>query len=424
MEQFDKIVEVQTDKASNEITSRFDGVIKKLHYDKDDVVQVGQALLDIDVQDDIAPEDEAAVSSEPEQAGRPSSPQQPQKAAEAHQENEKQTTSIATPDTSSAAGKHSTLATPAVRGLLKSLDIKITNIQGTGRDGRVTKEDVHAYAAARKAGAAATDTISPQPSPHHPSPTADFAQVETPTPLTPIQAAMYKTMSRSLSIPHFLYSDEVDITALSALRRRLNNNNNPSPNSTHPKLSSLPFIIKAVSQAIHSFPLLNARIAPHSPSQSTSSPTPPPHLLHRTAHNISIAISTPAGLIVPNIKSANHLSITAIALEIQRLQTLALAGKLSTRDLTGGTITVSNIGSIGGTVVSPVIVDSEVAILGVGRGRVVPAFDEKGDVVKKEVVNFSWAADHRVVDGATMARMAEMVRGFVEDPGAMMVGLR
>ena len=135
-------------------------------------------------------------------------------------------------------------------------------------------------------------------------------------------------------------------------------------------------------------------------------------------------MDSPQGLLVPNIKSVNRKSISAIASDLSRLQALAKAGKLSASDLTGGTITVSNIGSIGGTYVSPIIVQSEVAILGVGRKRVVPAFDEEGQLVKKEVINFSWSADHRVVDGATMARMAERVRVLVEEPGLMVTGLR
>ena len=144
----------------------------------------------------------------------------------------------------------------------------------------------------------------------------------------------------------------------------------------------------------------------------------------REKHNIGIAMDTPQGLLVPNIKNICSLSILDIASELARLQSLATAGKLSIADLQGGTFTVSNIGSIGGTYVAPVIVPSEVAILGLGRARTVPAFDELDRVVKRETMHFSWSADHRVVDGATMARMAERVRRLVEEPGAMMARLR
>jgi len=124
------------------------------------------------------------------------------------------------------------------------------------------------------------------------------------------------------------------------------------------------------------------------------------------------------------IKNVSSLNVLSIARGLNRLQSLAVTGKLSSRDLSGGTITVSNIGNIGGTYLSPVIVEKEVAILGVGRMRTVPAFSEEGQLVKKQVCNFSWSADHRVIDGATMARAAEVVRGFVEDPDSMVMYLR
>jgi 2-oxoisovalerate dehydrogenase E2 component (dihydrolipoyl transacylase) len=127
---------------------------------------------------------------------------------------------------------------------------------------------------------------------------------------------------------------------------------------------------------------------------------------------------------VPVIKDVSNLDIASIAAELNRLQALAVAGKLSSTDLSGGTITVSNIGNIGGTYVSPVIVEKEVAILGMGKIRTIPAFDADGTVVKKQICNFSWSADHRVIDGATMARAAEVVRSFVEDPDSMVMHLR
>ncbi|KAI4117647.1 MAG: hypothetical protein LQ338_007510 [Usnochroma carphineum] len=253
---------------------------------------------------------------------------------------------------------------------------------------------------------------------------------------------MFKTMTRSLSIPHFLYADEVDITALSRLRSYLNIASAPSSSSSQgpqnqppqPKLSYLPFIIKSLSLALTHYPLLNSRIS--TTSSSTSSPHP--RLILRSSHNIGVAMDTPQGLLVPNIKSVDSKTILDIARELARLRGLALAGKLSSADLTGGTFTVSNIGSIGGTYVSPVIAsENEVAILGLGRRRVVPAFADddddgegngvgegRGKVVRKEVMCFSWAADHRVVDGATVARCADVVRRLVERPEGMVVRLR
>jgi 2-oxoisovalerate dehydrogenase E2 component (dihydrolipoyl transacylase) len=231
---------------------------------------------------------------------------------------------------------------------------------------------------------------------------------------------MFKTMTRSLNIPHFLYSDEIDFTDLVQLRRRLNKvlSKSAEPDSNGvAKLSYLPFIIKAVSMALFKYPILNARV---DIDPSTSKPT----LAYRTQHNIGVAMDTPQGLLVPVIKDVANLNVLSIARELVRLQALAHAGKLSPQDMSGGTITVSNIGNIGGTYLSPVVVEREVAILGIGRMRTVPAFDEHDNVVKKEICNFSWSADHRVVDGATLARAAQVVRGIVEEPDVMVMHLR
>ena len=284
----------------------------------------------------------------------------------------------------------------------------IAHVPGTGKDGRVTKDDVQKFVAARNKES--TESSGSQSTRRFP--TVDQAQVERPITLTPVQSQMFKTMTRSLSIPHFLYADEVDVTALSTLRQRLNN----QPSSVQ-RLSYLPFVIKAVSLALEEFPLLNARI-------DTEGGENAPKLVMREKHNIGVAMDTTQGLLVPNIKDVSAKSILDIMSEVHRLQSLAKDGKLSVNDLTGGTITVSNVGSIGGTYVAPVLVQSEVAILGIGKARIIPAFDDHDRMVKKDVMNFSWSADHRVVDGATMARMAERVRTFVEEPALMMTRLR
>lgn len=331
-------------------------------------------------------------------------------------------------------GKHATLATPAVRHLSKELKIDIADIDGTGRDGRVLKEDIYKFVEARDSGAAAVPPAQPS-SParpqHSPGPpeVAKGPQVETRTPLTKTQEQMFKAMTRSLTIPHFLYADEIDFTLLSELRARLNRvlaqPTTFTTNTDISKLSYLPFIIKAVSMALHQYPILNARVEVGN-STSSSSSLSKPALIHRTQHNIGVAMDTPTGLLVPVIKNVASLNILSIASELQRLQSLAVAGKLSHQDMSGGTVTVSNIGSIGGTYCSPVIVDGQVAILGIGRIQTIPAFvhGEEMKVVKKQVCNFSWSADHRVVDGATMARAAGVVRALVEEPDVMVMHLR
>ena len=405
------------------------------------MVPVGGVLCDIDVEGEEPAQMETGVKSEePTQAGGVGSKQQPQKAVEevTGRSGEEVLKGRVDGDGQgeegviTAGGRHAGLATPAVRGLLKELKVNIRDVKGTGKDGRVLKEDVHRHAVAKRDAteekqtptAGTTEpTAAGRPRQQTISPELDAPQVEEPITLTPIQTQMFKTMTRSLSIPHFLYADELETTALSALRKRLNDDRRP-PTIRMPqqKFSYLPFIIKALSLALLDFPLLNARIAHPSPTEH-------PQLILRTNHNIGIAMDTPQGLLVPNIKNVAARSISDIAIEMSRLQGLAKEAKLTAKDLTGGTITVSNIGSIGGTYVAPLIVASEVAILGVGKARVMPAFVNEDDdadvrVRRKEVMNFSWSADHRVVDGATVARMAERVRGFVQSPERMITRLR
>jgi 2-oxoisovalerate dehydrogenase E2 component (dihydrolipoyl transacylase) len=408
VEEWDKLCEVQSDKASVEITSRFAGVIKKLHYEAGEMAKVGKPLVDIDIQGEIKKEDLEALTE----------PGTGEESQAQTKEELSSTESTPTPEAPPAPektvkpkGKHATLATPAVRHLTKELDVNIADINGTGRDGRVLKDDVYQFAKQRDTAPAASGQSFAPPSAH------SGPQKETITQLSNTQVQMFKTMTKSLTIPHFLYADEIDFSGISQVRQRLNKGLAKSPTNDISKLSFLPFIIKAVSMALYRYPALNARVDVDANSSK-------PVLVMRSQHNIGVAMDSPSGLLVPVIKNVSSLNVLSIASEISRLQALATSGKLTTQDLSGGTITVSNIGSIGGTYVSPVIVDKEVAILGIGKMRTIPAFGESGQVVEKQVCNFSWSADHRVIDGATMARAAEVVRGFVEDPDSMVMHLR
>ncbi|CAM1506765.1 Fc.00g064060.m01.CDS01 [Cosmosporella sp. VM-42] len=411
VEEFSPLCEVQSDKASVEITSRFSGVVKKLYYEAGEMAKVGKPFVDIDIQGEAKQEDiESLTGVQPE---KEDAPPPPPPATERKTEQKQETPSSPPPSTpvKKEKGKMASLSTPAVRHLSKELDVDINDIDGTGKDGRVLKEDIYKFVQDRDVQAAAPST---------PLPSYDTSvQTETPTPLSNTQLQMFKTMTRSLNIPHFLYADEVDFSNLVQLRKRLNKvlSQGPVADNQPSKLSYLPFIIKAVSLALYQYPMLNARV-------EIDPKTNKPSLIHRSQHNIGVAMDTPQGLVVPVIKNVAAQNILSIATELTRLQTLAQQGKLSPADFQGGTITVSNIGNIGGTYVSPVIVEKEVSILGIGRLRTVPAFDENDKVVKKEVCNFSWSADHRVIDGATMARAAEVVRRIVQEPDSMLLHLK
>ncbi|APA14689.1 hypothetical protein SS1G_06688 [Sclerotinia sclerotiorum 1980 UF-70] len=410
VEEWDKLCEVQSDKASVEITSRFSGVIKKLHYEAGDMAQVGKPLLDIDIQGGVEQEDSSVV-----EGSNPSKDSKAQSLDKSPTEYKVDVPGASQPAAGSQSftpapkGKHAALATPAVRHLTKELDVNILDVTGTGKDGRVLKEDVHQFARQRDSAPSTTpDLVETNGEP----------QKEYTTSLTPVQQQMFKVMTKSLAIPQFLYTDEIDFTKLFQVRDRINKQLASSPINGVAKLSYLPFIVKAVSLTLNHYPILNARV-------DIDPATQKPILTMRPQHNIGIAMDTPAGLLVPVLKHAQSTSsLLSITQSLTSLQSLATTSTLTSSHLSGGTITISNIGNIGGTYLSPVIVESQLAILGIGKLRTIPAFDADGNVVRKQVINFSWSADHRVIDGATMARAAEMVRGYIEDPETMLLHMK
>ncbi|KAI1404694.1 2-oxoacid dehydrogenases acyltransferase-domain-containing protein [Hypoxylon fuscum] len=422
VEEFSPLCEVQSDKASVEITSRFSGVVKKLYYEAGEMAKVGKPFVDIDIQGGASQEDlntltapEPATKDVSEPLNKDSLSQPPRLQSLEGKTIEPSTQEEPKLQPPVKKGKCASLATPAVRHLSKEVNVDINDIQGTGRDGRVLKEDIYKFIEKRDSPSQPAQPTSPFSA----TPPSDTdKQTETTIPLTNTQHQMFKTMTRSLTIPHFLYADEIDFSQLYELRRRLNKVVAQSAKEGEiSKLTYLPFIVKAVSMALYQYPVLNARV-------DIDTDTSRPALVHRSQHNVGVAMDTPSGLLVPVIKNVGAKSVITIGSELARLQSQAAAGRLSPQDLSGGTITVSNIGNIGGTYVSPVIVEKEVAILGIGRMRTIPAFDDQDKVVKKHVCNFSWSADHRVVDGATMARAADLVRKIVEEPDSMILHLR
>ena len=289
--------------------------------------------------------------------------------------------------------------------MLKDFKLKIEDIEGTGKEGRVLKGDVQRHAEAAKQASSSTST------PAAPASMSSQADDRVHT-LTPVQSGMFKQMTKSLSIPHFLYTDSIDFSSLTQLRKKYNVNREKTE-----RITPLPIILKAVSLTLQQFPLLNAHL------DTTSNPAKP-QLLIKSSHNIGVAVDSPSGLLVPVVKNVQNHSIASLAQEITRLANLARTGKLTSADLSGATFTLSNIGSIGGSAVAPVIVTPQVGILGIGRAKVVPAFGENGELVKREECVFSWSADHRVIDGAYVARAAEEVRKSIEGVETMLIKMR
>ncbi|MCD8512601.1 MAG: 2-oxo acid dehydrogenase subunit E2 [Nitrincola sp.] len=221
---------------------------------------------------------------------------------------------------------------------------------------------------------------------------------------------MAKQMQDSVSsIPHFTYADELDVTELEVVRDTLK----PSFEAEGLRLSLMPLFIKALSLTLQEHPLLNSRV-----NEDCT------EILYQEDHNIGFAVDTPSGLMVPNIKGVQHMSLFEVAEEMNQLIDTARLGKLTSQQMKGGTITLSNIGVLGGTVATPIINKPEVAIVALGKIQKLPRFDENDQVVARKIMQISWSGDHRIIDGASMARFCNTWKAYLENPISMLSKLR
>jgi len=393
VKEFDLICEVQSDKATVEITSRFSGVVKSLNCNIGDMIAVGKALVDIEIPDD-------SVTSEIEKPTT-SNKQEPMKNVE-----------VSNIQSYDIERKGPIKATPAVRRIARENNLNLASVTPTGPEGRVLKSDILNYLQLLTQPQAVVSV----PSQLSLSSVTEEKQFEqkmvkpqasyTPTageivPIRGIRRLMVKSMNESLSIPHFGYQDEVDITELTTLRNLLRT----EAEARGFKLSYLPIFIKAASLALSKYPVLNSSLS----SDQTQ-------LTYHADHNIGVAMDTPRGLIVPSIKQCQKKSILEIAQELTSLQQLGTADKLGEEHLKGTTFTLSNIGTIGGTYMSPVITSPQVAIGAIGKIQKLPRFDKNDNVVAAQIMQISWSGDHRVIDGATMARFSNQWKQYLENP--------
>ncbi|KAA3456218.1 lipoamide acyltransferase component [Gossypium australe] len=311
------------------------------------------------------------------------------------------------------------LSTPAVRNLAKEHGLNINGVQGSGKDGRVLKEDVLKYATQEGiikdplVTATATADLG-QLLHREKSSLLESAQVsghyeDTIVPLRGFQRTMVKTMSMAAKVPHFHYVEEIDCDALAELKASFQTNN-LEPGI---KFTFLPVLIKSLSMALSKYPMVNSCFNEESVE-----------VILRGSHNIGIAMATPNGLVVPNIKNVQSLSILEITKELSRLQQLSLDNKLSPADISGGTITLSNIGAIGGKFGAPIVNLPEVAIIAMGRIQKLPQVADDGDVYSASIMTVNIGADHRVLDGATVARFCNEWKRFIEKPELLMLHMK
>ncbi|VDD92134.1 unnamed protein product, partial [Enterobius vermicularis] len=377
--QFDNICEVQSDKASVTITSRYDGVIKKLYYNVDDIAKVGSTLFDIETE---------GSAEETEKAKKDS--------AESSSGTETRSKPAGSSGEPISVGK--VLATPAVRRIAAEHKVNLNTVKGTGKDGRVLKEDLLRHIGQLPGTSFFSNHLNYEPL------TEDKV-----VPIRGYTRAMIKSMSEALRIPHFGFHDEFYVDRLVEMRKELKE----LGKERGVRMTYMPIFIKVASMALSEYPMLNSVLDERGEN-----------LIYKASHNIGIAMDTPHGLVVPNIKNCEQRNLWEIAEELQRLGEAAKHEQLSQQEISGGTFTLSSVGMLGGMYANPVILPPQVAIGALTKIQKEPKIDKDGEIFAPHVLRVSWSADHRVIDGATVVRFSNLVKQYLENPTIMAAQLK
>jgi len=391
------LADVMTDKATIEIPSSVHGKVLELGGKAGEFMAVGAELIRIEVEGQgnareripaaITPEVSAAVAptvlkAAPEPKSAPASAPVPAPAL--------LTKSVAAPAAQRRAAGEKPIASPAIRRRAWDLGIELQFVHGSGAGGRIVQEDLDSFAA-RAPAALSTNRYQQRDD-------------ETAIPVIGLRRKIAQKMQEAKRrIPHFTYVEEIDMTELETLRTALNT----KWGKERPRLTILPFLMRAMVLALREFPQINARFDDEAGI-----------VTHYGAVHIGVATQTDSGLIVPVVRHVEALDLWGCAAEVVRQADAARTGKAAREDLSGSTITLTSLGTLGGIVSTPVINHPEVAIVGVNR-MVQRPMVRGGAVVIRQMMNLSSSFDHRVVDGMHAAEFIQTMRGYLECPATM-----
>lgn len=402
------VAEVMTDKATVEVPTPIPGTVKELKFKAGEVVKVDSVMLIL--------EGGAGATAAPK-AAAPSAPA-PAPAAAAMSVPTSAHMNFAAASSTGAAiyppvADSKVLATPATRRLAREMGVDINGLSGTGLAGRVTREDVLGAKGGATMGAGATRAGAAVPAQapgmNIPRPAYQGGQgVEERVPLIGIRRKIAENLQKSKAIiPHFTLMDEANVTELVAFRESLKDY--AEKNGT--KITYLPIVMKALIATIREFPMFNASI-----DDAAS------EIVYKKYFNIGFAADTPAGLVVPVIKNADQKTIVELSKEILDLSKRARDGKLKPDEMKGAGITITNIGSVGGTYATPVINHPEVAILGMYKIDEKPVI-KNGQLAAIKVMNYTVTCDHRLIDGAVAARFMKSFLERIQNPARLMMDM-
>jgi pyruvate dehydrogenase E2 component (dihydrolipoamide acetyltransferase) len=395
------IVEIMTDKATVEIPSHTAGTVKALKFNPGDMMAVDSVIMTLETSGDAKAAPAKAEHKEAPKAAVPTA------AAKAPVSNGSHVGATSGGIQPPVAASH-VLATPSTRRLAREVSVDVNTVSGTGLAGRVTRDDV--LSAKGGGSGAGMDVVKPATSVQIPRPAFKSNQgaQEERVPLRGIRKKIAENMQMYKHIiPHFSLMDEVDVTSLVKMRDGLK----AETEKMGVKVTYLPFVMKAIIAASRNFPMVNASIDDASQE-----------VVYKKYFNIGFAADTPNGLVVPVIKDADQKSILQISQEIIELAKKARDGKLALDEMKGATVTVTNIGSIGGTYATPIINHPEVAIFGMYKIYDKPVLIN-GKWKARKMMNVSVTADHRLIDGAVAARFMNDVIARLQNPARLMLDL-
>jgi len=401
----DPLISLESDKATMDVPSPGAGTVKEIKVKAGDKGSEGSLILTLDSEGNVS----LAPAAEPEVAETPAREAAPEPAPEPEPVPSAPAPAIVPsppPPPIVAEGESSdpsTIphATPAVRRFARELGADLGRVPGTGRKGRILKEDVQGWIKQQLAGGSGGATAGGGVG-IPPVPAVDFGKygdIET-VELSRIKRISGPFLQRSwLNLPHVTHHDEADITEMNEFRKGLK----PDAEARGVKLTPLVFFMKALVSALKEFPQFNASLAPDGE-----------HLILKKYFHIGIAVDTPGGLVVPVVRDVDTKGLLDLAEELGDISSRAREGKLKSAELQGGSISISSLGGIGGTAFTPIVNAPEVAILGVARARMQPVWD--GNEFQPRLMQpLDLSYDHRVVDGAEAARFVVYLRDLLGD---------
>ena len=389
----DPIVELESDKATMEVPSSAAGIVREIKVSEGDMVSEGAVLLIV--------EGAGAPEATPAETPGHEAPKAAQAAAPAAA-----AAPAPAPAPKTDAGFSRVHASPSVRAFARRVEVDLNAVNGTGRKGRILREDVEkALKAATPAVASGAAVSGGMGIP--PIPKVDFSKFG---PVSEVDMPRIKKLSgpalhRSwLNVPHVTHNDEADITDLDKYRKDMD----IMAKGEGYRVTLLSFVIKASVSALKAHWEVNSSIHPDGDK-----------LIRKDFYNIGFAADTPGGLVVPVIKDADRKGIVDISKELMDLSAKARAGELKSSDMQGATFTISSLGGIGGTSFTPIVNAPEVAILGLTRSKMAPVWDGEG-FVPRLMQPLSLSYDHRAIDGALAARFCVTLKTLLGDMRRLM----